>query len=78
VTILANYDYTGRIGSIVWYDAPKGVSLMLTPRPGEIVAEVEAHGIADKGRPSEEELRELAAGHRVETPLIQCKLVKTK
>jgi len=74
--ILANYDLSGRIRSLTWSDAPKGVSIMLTPRPGEIVAEVEGHNLADKRPPTEKELRDLARNHRIETPLARRTLAK--
>ena len=37
--LFAHYDTSGKIRSLTWFEAPEGVSLMLTPRPGEQVSE---------------------------------------
>jgi hypothetical protein len=50
---------------------------MLTPRPGELVAEIEDHDLTDR-IPSEKTLRDIAKGHTIAAPLARCKLAKKK
>ncbi len=73
--LFAHYDVSGRIHSLTWFNAPKGVSLMLTPSPGELVAEVEGHNVAGS-MPSEKTLRDIAKGHTIAAPLTRCTLTK--
>jgi hypothetical protein len=75
VKLFAHYDISGRIHSITWFNAPQGVSLMLTPRPGELVAEVEGHKLTESV-PSEKMLREIATNHTISEPRARCTLVK--
>jgi hypothetical protein len=77
VRLFAHYDESGKIHSVTWFNAPKGISVMLTPRPGELVAEVENHSLTDRV-PSEKTLRDIAKGHTIATPLARCKLAKKK
>lgn len=73
--LLAHYDVSGRIHSVTWFNAPHGVSLMLTPRSGELVAEVEGHNLTG-GAPSEKTLRDIVKGHTIAAPLPRCKLAR--
>lgn len=73
--LFAHYDVSGRIHSLTWFNAPKGVSLMLTPRPGELVAEVEGHKLTGS-LPSEKTLRDIAKGQMIAAPLTRCTLTK--
>ena len=75
--LFAHYDESGKIHSVTWSNAPKGISLMLTPRPGELVAEIEDHNLTDRV-PSEKALRDIAKGHTIAAPLARCKLAKKK
>jgi hypothetical protein len=71
----ANYDVSGKIRSVTWSNAPRGVSLMLTPRPGEFFAEIEGHSLTDRV-PTEQELRELIGRHRISNPIQRTALTK--
>jgi len=73
--LFAHYDVSGKIHSVTWFNAPKGVSLMLTPRPGELVAEVEGHNLTGT-MPTEKTLRDIAKGHTIAAPLTHCRLAK--
>jgi hypothetical protein len=73
--LFAHFDVSGRIHSVTWLNAPQGVSLMLTPRPGELVAEVEGHNLAGS-MPSEKTLRDIAKSHTIAAPLTRCTLAK--
>src|SRR5881275_1788637 len=53
--LFAHHDVDGKIRSLTWFDAPEGVSIMLTPGPGELVAEIEGHKLTGKA-PNEEAL----------------------
>ena len=75
--LFAHYDETGRIHSLTCFNAPHGVSLMPTPRPGEFVSEVEDHNLADS-MPSEKMLRDIASNHTVAAPTTRCKLTKKR
>jgi hypothetical protein len=72
--VFANYDVSGKIRSLTWFNAPKGVSLALSPQPGELVAEVDGHGLT--GVPTDRQLRDLAQTHAVAQPVTRCTLVK--
>lgn len=71
--LFAHYDVSGKIHSVTWFNAPQGVTLMLTPRPGELVAEVEGHNLTG-AMPSEKTLRDLAKSHTIEAPVARCTL----
>jgi hypothetical protein len=73
--LFAHYDESGRIHSLTWFNAPHGISLMLTPRPGEFVSEVEDHNLTGN-MPSEKILRDIANNHTIAAPITRCKLVK--
>lgn len=75
--LFAHYDQSGKIHSLTWFNAPQGVSLMLTPRPGELVAEVEGHNLTTQ-IPTEKALRDIAKGNTIAAPLARCKLAKKK
>jgi hypothetical protein len=63
--LCANYDVSGRIRSLTWFDAPDGVSLMLRPPPGQLVTEIEGHGLT-AAAPDENALRDLAKNYILE------------
>jgi hypothetical protein len=50
-----------------WFNAPQGVSLLLTPRPGEVVAKVEGHNLTGS-MPNEKTLRDIANSHVIAAP----------
>jgi hypothetical protein len=72
--VFANYDASGRIRSLTAFNAPQGVSLALSPKLGEFVAEVDGHGLT--GMPTENQLRDLARTHTIAQPIARCTLVK--
>ena len=72
--LFAHYDVSGRIHSMTWFNAPQGVSVMLTPSPGELVAEVEGYKLTSV--PSEKTLRDLAKNYTIAAPLPRCTLAK--
>jgi hypothetical protein len=43
--LFVHHDVSGKIHSVVAVDAPDGVSMMLVPRRGRLVAEVEGHAV---------------------------------
>jgi hypothetical protein len=47
---------------------------MLTPSPGELIAEVEGHNLT--GSPSEKTLRDIANSHTIAEPITRCTLAK--
>ena len=49
--LFAHHDADGKIRSLTWLDAPEGISVMLTPGPGELVAEIEFAGWTEGGQP---------------------------
>lgn len=48
---------------------------MLTPRPGELVAEVDGHQLTGD-LPDEKMLRDIAKSHAIAAPVIRCTLAK--
>jgi hypothetical protein len=79
MAIHAHYDHTGAIRALITTNAPKerSAGMTMTPRPGHFVAEVE--GVKFKSDPpSPEEVRALAASHRIATPLPRVTLVRKK
>ena len=75
--LFAHYDASGTIRSLTWYNAPQGVSLTLTPRPGETVTEVEGHGLTAE-MPTEQKMREIAKNSSIEAPAARVKLSKKR
>ncbi len=73
--LFAHYDVSGKIRSLTWVDAPPGVSLMLTPRLGEQVAEIDGHHLTG-GRPDEKTLRDIAKSHVIPEPIARRTLAK--
>jgi hypothetical protein len=72
--LFAHYDEQGAIHSLVSYNAPEGVILMLTPEPGLFVGEVE--DIDPNLDPADlEALRGIASSHKVDAPP-RCKLLR--
>jgi hypothetical protein len=74
--LFAHHDADGNIRSLTWFDAPDGISIMLMPGPGEIVAEIEGH--KRTGTPSEKALRDIAKNYRIAEPLTRRTLTKKK
>ena len=65
--VFVHHDATGAIRSMITVNAPEPFHLMLTPKAGLLVAEVE--GVKIKaGTESVEELRKVAQAHKVVTP----------
>jgi len=75
--LIAHFDTSGTIHSVTWFNAPRGVSLMLTPRPGEFAAEVEGHNLTGD-MPSETKLRDIAKSHTITAPIARCKLTEKR
>jgi hypothetical protein len=74
--IYANYDFTGTIRSMVSLDAPNEAGLILALEVGVRVAEVD--GVKLKSARDLDVLREIAASHKVSSPMSRCTLVKKK
>jgi hypothetical protein len=75
MVVYAFYDLEGNIHSLVTVNDPEGKGVMLTPQPGQLVAEVEGLELTPD-KLNFDTLREIAASHVVKTPLPRCKLVK--
>jgi hypothetical protein len=73
--LFAHFDTSGKIHSLTSVNAPDGISLMLTPSVGRLVAEVEGHGLGEREL-NEKALRELAKSHIIAEPLRRYTLVK--
>ena len=73
----AHHDVDGKIRSLTWSNAPEGVSIMLTPAPGELVAEIEGHKLTGTV-PSEKALRDIAKDYKIAEPLARRTLKKKK
>ena len=73
--LFADHDASGKIHSLTWFNAPAGVSLMLTLQPGHLVAEVEGHNLGNQ-IPSEQTLRDIAKTSTISTPITTVKLSK--
>jgi len=73
--LFAHYDVSGKIRSVTWFNAPDDISLMLTPRPGELVTEIQGHNLTGS-MPSETTLRDLAKSHTIAAPLPRNTLTK--
>jgi hypothetical protein len=75
--VFAHYSVDGKIRSLTWLNAPEGVSIMLTPAPGELVAEIEGHKLTGTV-PSEKALRSIAKSYQITEPLVRRTLTKKK
>jgi hypothetical protein len=75
--LFAHHDVDGKIRSLTWFNAPEGVSIMLTPAPGELVSEIEGHKLTGTV-PSEKELRDIAKDYKIAEPLARRTLKKKK
>jgi|HubBroStandDraft_4_1064222.scaffolds.fasta_scaffold240341_2 hypothetical protein len=64
MNIFAHHDGEGRILAFVTSDGPAGSAMMLAPKPGVLVSEIEGVKF-ESGTPTAKELRALAATHRV-------------
>jgi hypothetical protein len=73
--LFANYDASGNIRSLTCFNAPQGVSLMLTPAPGNHASEVEGHDLGAQ-MPGEKTLRDLAKSNTIAAPVTHVKLSK--
>lgn len=74
--LFAHYDAaSGKIRSVTWHNAPDGVSLMLTPSPGELVTEIQGHDFGNK-MPGEDTLRDLITGCTIAEPIPRSTLKK--
>jgi hypothetical protein len=73
--VFVHHDAAGTIRSLVAVDAPEGVSLMLQPRPGQFVAEVEGVTVGPDV-PDVAALRELGRTHKVDAPQQPRRLAK--
>jgi len=72
--LFANYDASGKIHSVTWYNAPEGITLSLTPAHGEFVSEIQGQEL--KGVPTEQTLRNLITSHAIAAPVPATKLKK--
>lgn len=75
MSVFVHYDLTGRIRGFVTLNGPKGTGLMLTPKPGVLVAEAEGI-VAKPGAAGTRALRELAKSHVIEEAASRVKLHK--
>ena len=75
--LFAHHDADGKIRSLTLLDAPEGISVMLTPGPGELVAEIEGHKLTGTV-PSEKALRDIAKNYKIAEPLARRTLTKKK
>lgn len=73
--LAVHYDPSGKIRSFVAVDGPKNNGMMLVPKAGALVAEVEGVTL-EAGADSLKKLRELAKNYLVEQPMATRKLVK--
>ena len=73
--VFVHHDEKGNLRGVVAFDAPQNGGMMLTPRPGHFVTEVE--GVTLKSPIDPEELRALATSHSLETKIPRGKLVKS-
>jgi hypothetical protein len=65
--VFAHHDLEGAIHSFVSVDAPAGAGMMLVPKPGLLVTEIEGLSLKAGGT-NHEELRALAKSHKVTVP----------
>jgi hypothetical protein len=72
--VFVHHDTTGDIRSVIAVDAPGRFGLMLTPKPGLLVSEVEGMKVKP-GAVDVEALRKIAQSHKVATSN-RCKLAK--
>lgn len=73
--VYAHYDLVGTIRSLVTVEGPQQAGMMLVPKPGVFVAEIEGLKLKS-GKADPEALREIVGTHKVSTPLPHCTLVK--
>jgi len=77
MAIYAQYDRTGKIHALISVKAPKDkqVGMMMVPKTGHFVAEIE--GMALKtDPPSVEEVRAIASRHKIATVIPRTKLTR--
>jgi hypothetical protein len=77
--IYAHHDADGTIRSLVTVNAPERGGMMLAPKPGVFVAEIEGLTLKLKSDTSDiEALGEIARSHNVSTPLPTCRVAKKR
>jgi len=77
MAIYAQYDRSGKIYALISVRAPKDkqVGMMMVPKPGHFMAEIE--GLTLKtDPPSIEEVRAIAARHKIATVIPRTKLTR--
>ena len=77
VRISVHYDMTGTIRSVTAINGPEGAGLLLVPKPGIAVADVERDEL-DSDPPSLEDLRKFAESHEAPTGLPRCTVAKKR
>jgi hypothetical protein len=75
MVVYAYYDRQGNIQSLLTVNAPEGAGVMLAPKSGQFVVEVEGLELTPD-KLNFDTLREIAASHGIKTPVPRCKLVK--
>jgi hypothetical protein len=70
----AHYDLAGNIRSLIVLKAPKEAGMMLTPKHGVFVAEID--GLKLKNERDVEALRDIAQAHKIASPLPRCTVIK--
>jgi hypothetical protein len=75
MVVYAYYDRQGNIQSLLTVNAPEGAGVMLAPKSGQFVVEVEGLELTPD-KLNLDTLREIAASHGIKTPVPRCKLVK--
>jgi hypothetical protein len=72
-----HFDSVGSIHAVVTVDAPDGVTAMLEPEPGLLVAEVDGSEF-ESAAGEAEKIREMVKNYRVATPSgPRCRLTKS-
>ena len=75
--LFAHYDESGKIHSLIWFNAPQGVSLTLTPQVGQLVTEIKNHNLTSSP-PSEKTLRNISKSHTIAAPTTRHTLTKNR
>lgn len=80
--IFAHYDSTGTIRSLITVNAPEGAIVMLTPKPGQFLTQLEGLNLEGlnlgSDAPDLKALREITKNHKIATPIPHCSLVKKR
>ena len=75
MVVYAYYDRQGNIHSLLTVNASERAGVMLAPKSGQFVVEVEGLELTPD-KLNFDTLREIAASHGIKTPVPRCKLVK--